>query len=367
MPQTHVIHHDFTRKKVPNSLWVHILIWILYFCYENGIMFIINPDDISLVSTLSFFFLNAFIFYANTYLILPYSIYKKKLPRLIFHTILLGIIYIFFNYLLTVYLSHYFKISDTYSIHPFKVFITLRIFRFIYFLSLSYCYYLADNTIKTERMLRKLDEAHIEETRKKAQLEKEILHTELNYLRYQIHPHFLFNTLSFIYTQVRECSEKAAKSVMVLSDIMRYALENHDEEGKVEIENEIRHIINLIEIHQLRFNNELSVQLEISDIIEFKYRRIVPLLLITFVENAFKYGDLQDPENPLKIKICIHQGHFKFYIQNKKKSTLPPITSMGIGLTNVKRRLSLAYNTDQYQLDIEDLSNLYTVNLALNL
>jgi sensor histidine kinase YesM len=89
--------------------------------------------------------------------------------------------------------------------------------------------------------------------------------------------------------------------------------------------------------------------------------------LITFVENAFKYGDLQDPEHPLKIHISMNDGHFRFFIQNKKKQTQSLIDSRGIGLSNIKKRLSLTYNSDQYQLDIEDVSNLYTVTLNLNL
>ena len=349
-----------------SDLGAHVLVWILYFFYENGMLMIIAPAEVSLMSTLILFLLNAFVFYVNTYIILPNTLGKNRRWQLVWQTMLLAVAYIGLNYGITRSLAFY-KVHSIYSTDPLKVFVLLRLFRFIYFISLSYAYYLAVNTIKTERRLRKLDEIRIEETKKKAHLEKEILNTELNYLRYQIHPHFLFNTLSFIYTQVREHSQEAGKSVMLLSDIMRYALDNHDEEGKVKIENEIRHILNLIEIHQLRFNNELFVDVNICDNIEYKYRRIAPLLLITFVENAFKYGDLQDPEHPLKIHICMNDGHFKFFIQNKKKHTQSLIDSRGIGLSNIKKRLSLTYNSDQYQLDIEDVSILYTVTLNLNL
>jgi sensor histidine kinase YesM len=366
MFKTAIASPAVVTKKNLTDLGAHVFVWILYFFYENGMLMIIAPSEVSLTSTLILFLLNAFIFYVNTYIILPRTLGKNKRWQLILQTLLLGVAYVALNYGITRSLAFY-KVHAIYSTDPLNVFVLLRIFRFIYFISLSYAYYLAVNTIRTERRLRKLDEIRIEETRKKAHLEKEILNTELNYLRYQIHPHFLFNTLSFIYTQVREHSPEAGKSVMLLSDIMRYALDNHDEEGKVKIENEIRHILNLIEIHQLRFNNELFVDVNICDNIEYKYRRITPLLLITFVENAFKYGDLQDPEHPLKIHISMNDGHFRFFIQNKKKQTQSLIDSRGIGLSNIKKRLSLTYNSDQYQLDIEDVSNLYTVTLNLNL
>lgn len=357
---------ETSRKDFLGRLGVHILVWALYFFYENGILIIVDPSRLAPISTIIFFFLNALIFYANTYLILPYTLGKKRSLQLVFYTLLLGAVYMLLNYLITFYLE-YRNIQTIYTTESVRTFILLRIFRFVYFISLSYGYYLALTTIRTERRLRKLDEIRIAETQKKARLEKEILTTELAYLRYQIHPHFLFNTLSFIYTQVREYSRKASKSVMLLSDIMRYALDNHDEEGKVEMEREIQHIINLVEIHQLRFNNELYTQIDINDPVEFKYRRIAPLLLITFVENAFKYGDLQDPELPLKIRICMHDGSLHFFIQNKKKIAPPTVSSGGIGLANVKKRLNLMYQPGQYKLDIKDESNLYTVNLELNL
>lgn len=366
MQNTAVRRFKLFNRKMLNPLSLHLLVWVLYFFYENGIVMIVEPTAISLTSTLIFFFLNAFIFYVHTYLILPHTLKRRKYLLLAVFTILLCLVYIGLNYLITWYMESR-LIPVMYTSKPFKVFVLLRIFRFVYFISLSYGYYLALATIRTERKLRKIDKVRIAETQKKTFLEKEILSTELSYLRYQIHPHFLFNTLSFIYTQVRSHSQTAAKSVMLLSDIMRYALDNHDDEGKVELEREIQHILNLIEIHQLRFNNELYTQIQISDAVGFKFRRIAPLLLITFVENAFKYGDLQDPAFPLMIRICMHDGHLQFFIQNKKKAPSATITSGGIGLANIKKRLSLMYSNDQYQLDIKDDSNLYTVNLNLNL
>jgi len=361
-----IIPDELRHKSLINRLGLHILVWVLYFFYENGIVMIIEPSQVTLFSTLIFFILNAFIFYVNTYLILPYTFGRKRASLLVLLTFLLCVLYLGLNYMITHNLESH-EIPTLYTIQTIKSFILLRVFRFIYFISLSYGYYLALNTIAKERQLRKLDKLRIEESRRQASLEKEILSTELSYLRYQIHPHFLFNTLSFIYTQVRTVSATASKSVMLLSDIMRYALDNHDEEGKVELEREIQHIINLVEIHQLRFNNELYTEIKIGEPVEFKFRRIAPLLLITFVENAFKYGDLQDAAHPLQVNIYMNDGQLHFFIRNKKKVPFPSGISGGIGLANVKKRLNLMYNNDQYNLDIEEDSNLYTVTLNLNL
>jgi LytS/YehU family sensor histidine kinase len=163
-----------------------------------------------------------------------------------------------------------------------------------------------------------------------------------------------------------DCSKEAAQSVMLLSDIMRYALQ-HNEEGKVELDQEIQHLRNLLDIHQLRFNHTLCIQLECRDTEQFKYRRIAPLILITFVENALKYGELQDPASPLAIQISLQGNEFHFFIHNKKKSNPQPMLSNGIGLANTRKRLNLQYAPTEYTLDIKDSTYYYTVSLKINL
>ncbi len=360
-----VIQGNKPRGKIQTLIGLHVLVWALYFFYENGIILLLSPGDVTIVSTLILFVLNSIVFYVHTFFILARTLPQRRYLQLIMFSLLLCAFYILVNYLITEYLESR-SIQTVYSVRNPKEFIIWRLFRFIYFISLSYAYYLAVNTIRTERRLRKMNEEKVEETKIKARLEKEILSTELDYLRYQIHPHFLFNTLSFIYTQVIDLSKDAAQSVMLLSDIMRYAL-HHNEGGKVELEQEVQHIRNLLDIHQLRFNHRLSIQLELNDTAQFKYRRIAPLMLITFVENALKYGELQEPENPLTIRIGFEDNQLYFYTRNKKKINQQQMVSGGVGLANIKRRLSLLYAPDDYSLDIEESAYFYIVNLKINL
>ncbi|UCJ07066.1 histidine kinase [Chitinophaga pendula] len=258
------------------------------------------------------------------------------------------------------------KIPTMYSFLTLKHFLAIRGTRFLYFASLSYAYSFTTHTIQINKELVHLEKLRNEELQKRNQLEKEILISNLNYLRYQIQPHFLFNTLSFIYTQVMKCSQSASRSVMLLSDIMRYALHDHDD-GKTALETEVQHIHNLIEIHQLRFNNSLYIEFEPENDYAFKYRRIVPMLLITFVENLFKYGDVNDPEHPATIKIDVLDDELHFHTFNKKKTSATNMISSGIGLVNVKKRLDLAYGNNKYQLLIDDKDEFYTVDLTLKL
>ncbi len=195
-------------------------------------------------------------------------------------------------------------------------------------------------------------------------LEKEKLDAELSAIKYQINPHFLFNSLSFIYSKTVPLSEEVSNAVLLLSDIMRYALgKEEDAEGKVALEKEITHLKNVIEINQMRFNNKLSIQY-VEDL-RNPNARITPLVLITLVENAFKHGDLLDPANPLVVRTESDEQQIRFYIRNKKK-TGPKELSTNIGLNNVKQRLQLMYG-DKYQFHITDGEHFYTSELTINI
>lgn len=200
--------------------------------------------------------------------------------------------------------------------------------------------------------------------RRQKELEKQKMDAELSAIKYQINPHFLFNSLSFIYSKTVPLSEEVSNAVLLLSDIMRYALgKEEDTEGKVALSQEITHLKNVIEINQMRFNNKLSIQY--SEQINNQKARITPLVLITLVENAFKHGDLLDPANPLVVSTEADEKRIKFYINNKKKKG-PKELSTGIGLNNVTQRLQLMY-AEKHTFNIKENEDFYTVELTINL
>ncbi|RPD38347.1 sensor histidine kinase [Chitinophaga barathri] len=196
------------------------------------------------------------------------------------------------------------------------------------------------------------------------ELQKQKMDAELSAIKYQINPHFLFNSLSFIYSKTVPLSEEVSNAVLLLSDIMRYALgKEEDAEGKVALFKEVTHMKNVIEINQMRFNNKLSIQY--SEQIDNPNARITPLILITLVENAFKHGDLLDPANPLVVRTESDQHRIRFYISNKKK-TGPKELSTGIGLNNVKQRLQLMY-AGRHTFTVNENEHFYTSELLINL
>jgi two-component system, LytTR family, sensor kinase len=200
--------------------------------------------------------------------------------------------------------------------------------------------------------------------RRQKELIKQKMDAELAAIKYQINPHFLFNSLSFIYSKTVPLSEEVSNAVLLLSDIMRYALgKEEDAEGKVALSQELTHMKNVIEINQMRFNNKLNIQY--SEEINNPNARITPLVLITLVENAFKHGDLLDPANPLVVRTEASEKTITFLINNKKKKGTKEL-STGIGLNNVKQRLQLMY-AEKHTFTVTENEDFYTAALTINL
>lgn len=205
--------------------------------------------------------------------------------------------------------------------------------------------------------------------KREGELERQKLNAELSAIRYQINPHFLFNSLSFIYTKTVRQNPEAAHAVHLLSEIMSYALQEWEDLGRVPITLEITHMNKVIEMNRIRFNNKLNVEYEQEihhygdEVLDNTY--IPTLAFITLVENAFKHGDLNDERNKIRIKLQITQRNICFSVSNKKRTgTKEP--SHGIGLNNIQQRLQLMYGPRQSFIIKEDEQTYLTqINIKL--
>lgn len=193
------------------------------------------------------------------------------------------------------------------------------------------------------------------------QLEKEIADAQLMSLKNQINPHFLYNTLSFLYTKSLPLSQELSDAIARLSEMMRYSLNEVEEDGKVALEKEVKHLQNFIQIHQMRYDNRLNVNFHADGSIAS--HKIVPLLLITFVENAFKHGKVNDKTHPVTIQLHANEKSIRFRVNNQKSNGVKERSS-GIGLQNIRNRLSLAY-PGRHELTINDSHEFYSVDLIL--
>ncbi|HYC30159.1 MAG TPA: histidine kinase, partial [Chitinophagaceae bacterium] len=219
-------------------------------------------------------------------------------------------------------------------------------------LFISYLTYLRDEK-KQQKILEE----------QKMQLEVEKSSANLNFLKAQINPHFLHNTLNFLYAKSLPYSPELSEGILTLSDIMRYALsEGNTKDGKAPLKDEIEHVWNVIKINQLRFSNKLNVNFNVIGLVDGI--SIIPFVLITIVENAFKHGDLKDQSNPIEIELEVKGKRLTFHCKNKKKAG-PKELSTGVGLDNIRKRLDLAYGRN-YSFDIRNDAEFYTTELIID-
>ena len=199
-----------------------------------------------------------------------------------------------------------------------------------------------------------------------AELERENLEQQLEYLKYQINPHFLMNTLNNIHALVDIDPEQARETIVELSKIMRFVLYD-GARSKVPLSSEIAFLENYIHLMRMRLADNVSVSVDLPDPIPDG--QLPPLLLITFVENAFKHGvSYQQPsfvDMALSVEGSDGQRTLRFVCRNSKLAQHDAQTG-GVGLPNAMRRLQLLYG-DSYTLDIDDGNDAYSVRLSLPL
>ena len=185
---------------------------------------------------------------------------------------------------------------------------------------------------------------------------------ELHFLKAQMNPHLLYNTLAHFYAKAEDLDADLANGIFKLSEIMRYSLTDSTDD-KVPLEGEIEQIKNLIDLHQLRYGNKLFIDLEVD--LQTKNIQIYPLLLLSFVENALKHGQLQDRYSPLKISIKTHENYLYFGTENRKNNA-SMVVSTNIGLPNIQKRLEILY-PQNHTLTIDNEGDSYVCCLILTL
>ncbi|MEL7002197.1 MAG: histidine kinase [Bacteroidota bacterium] len=200
--------------------------------------------------------------------------------------------------------------------------------------------------------------------RKKNQLEKSLIRAETSFLMTQFNPHFLFNVLSYMYSKASRISDDLSNAIELLAEIMRYSLKDTNPSDRVSLADEWDHIENFIELNRLRFDNEIFVELNVNG--DMLSKKIIPLILISLVENAFKHGKINDPKHPLYMTLSVDYDGIQFEIKNRKKNGKkdPRIKSLGIGNENVRKRLELAYGSDFEQI-IEEDEHTYNYKLLI--
>lgn len=196
----------------------------------------------------------------------------------------------------------------------------------------------------------------------KKELEQARMSTELAFLRSQINPHFLFNTINDIYALTYQKSDLAPDALLKLSSLLRYML-RESEQAQVPLIKELEYLQDVIELQRIGLKGNAYIEFEQDGSADGFL--IAPLLLIAFVENAFKHGICTQAEQPIYINAFIEKNLLRFIVFNYKNTDQKDQTG-GIGLTNVRRRLELLY-PHQHSLQIQEEKETFQVELALHL
>jgi sensor histidine kinase YesM len=364
--------HFFLALKQP--LWLkHLYAWLLY-CLFMYIVFSFRRPDITILQVAFNLIPYCITFYVSVYCL---GLYNAK--GIIWGVFSFFIVFIFMAAIAYAYLYLLMPIFGLklYTQTDIRYFFEEAIINYIKYFSFAMLYFYIRQYFKKEKLIFFLQEEKLQLEKQKIQNELENailkqqelksqqdkLQYEYAFLRAQINPHFLHNTLNVLFSQALNVSEELADNILKLSSIMRYSLENLEQEnGKVSVEKELDQLGTLIEINNLRFGSSKTILYNIEG--ELNGQMVPPLSLITVVENAFKFGDLKDAQNPLEIKVTLKPGEIYFYCKNKKRKNYIHFSSLNIGITNLSKRLDIAFK-DKYVMKAEDEKDFYIFELTV--
>lgn len=285
--------------------------------------------------------------YTFNYHLIPNILLKNK-KRKFFAFAFVTIVMFFYIQLLLTLLLVVKQLSDGHHLFPEMLDIVMLFFNlfFVVFIAIAIKFY------------KRWNEKDFQEQK----VQKEKVEAELQMLKTQINPHFLFNTLNSIYVLAMKQSEQTANTVMKLSDILDYILYRIDT-PKIAISNEIKIIENYIELEKIRFSNRVDINFTTD--LKSQGIQIPPMLIIPFIENAFKHGVAKSIEKSwIKISLKETDGALNILVANSKTQSKVEDKTGGIGLMNVKKRLSLLYK-EKYELNIFEEQMQYTVSLSI--
>lgn len=347
----------FSRKtilKILARVFLHVLFWcavLLFFTYFFGV----GSDNFQKTLMFSLFLMPITIAttYVSIYKLIPDYLVTKRYWRFVLYglytLIISGYLIMFSIFFSLIYLAN-FSYTDMNPITRNILLVTTGV-------------YLVVVLVSAFKLL-KLNSKQTENTKK---LETKILETqlklkeqELNYLKMQIHPHFLFNTLNTMYGFALKKADETPEMILKLSNLLDYLLYQVDKPF-VLLSEEINHIKDYIELEKMRFNKTLDVTFHTGNIMEST--KIAPMLLLPFIENSFKHGQIKDGVLRIKITLSCTTELIHFSIENTSSNS--ESNKKGIGLENMQKRLDLLYKNN-YELSMDDSKNLFKVYLKLN-
>lgn len=343
------VHRFFTRCETAISQYkiYHLLFWFLYACLIASVIRIGHSWIDSFQRQLPIVATHAVVVYFNLYVLLPRLLLNKN----------------YFTYVVTILLllagatfplailTHRLIANEVIQEEVWSSF-------FLFLIALGLFFSLIMS------MTMKFLKEWYQDQQSKRELEQVQLQTELMYLKSQINPHFLFNSLNNLYALTLLKSDLAPQIVLRLSDILRYVL-YESSTGKVDIQKELQHLHDFIELEKLRLGDHIQVEVDLSE--PQMDLKIEPMLYLTLVENAFKHGaQIESGKGWVNVIGKSTKDGYELFVENAMGAKRASESAGGIGLTNLRKRLDLIYPGKYHLNVIKDVSQ-YSVSLFINL
>lgn len=343
---------EFMIEKWLKKYKIHLWVWGIFIIYETiiiGILF-------NLFGNLLTYFLHYLVivplFYLHSEIAMPWAFKIKsqavlRLPLIVAVQI---VIYVFSHYVVDLFLIaiRIVSVKEPYELN--STFILRNLYRGFFFMGFSSGYYFLRTYIMERKRTVELERKELNAIIKQKSTEQALFKAQNAFLKAQINPHFLFNTLNFIHNKVCISSPEAADAVMCLSEMMSYAITSDETGGDIKLGDEMEQVENLISLFKLRQGRSVNLKLHFAE--NTKHLPFIPLVLLTLAENMFKHGQLHDPNYEAVLKVYIKNDFLyleSFNLSQPQKSNRPHT-----GLLNSKTRLMYAYG--------EEISFEYTIN-----
>ena len=375
---------------------LHITVWLLYTIYFATLIIYYKsyPSVPKFLVILSFYRVGDILFfYGNSLWILPKYLLTKRVYILIPLFIFCSILYLLYRYLLDYYV---FEALNLQARIPLNKSISIGISQGGNFLIFSLGYYFSQRVIQQQKEIAKKDieiaqkdtqianekavvaeqkvvlikkeKELAEEREKNAILAKEKAQAEMAFLRAQINPHFLYNTLNLIYGKVLSSTKEVASDLILeFSDMMRYATGTKMQEDTVDLSGELNFVNGYLKMFKAR--NQSNAHIDYQEEGYFGSHRVVPMVLITLIENALKHGLVDDSNHPLVVRVSMEDDFFIFMVRNLKNPKPESIMdkgNTGVGVVNIKKRLNAVYKKGGFTLESEDLKDDYIATFTVN-
>ncbi len=324
----------------------HILLWAGYFAFWMLYYAKYYPSLLSLTVTISIYFIfNSIPFYITGYFLFPKYLYPRK--YLAFISLFLAVITlsaIGLTLVLYALFSRYVPAISGNMAGVFQIAI------------------LSVTTMVAGLSAVKLVVDKMRSDKETQHIEKQRLESELQYLKAQVNPHFLFNAINSVYFLIKKNPDVAAETLIKLSDLLRFQLYDCSDE-RIPIEKEMEYLQNFVELEKIRKGGKVKMDFDGS---QAKGFLIAPFMLIPFLENAFKHVSIfSEKENFISVSISKEDNKLRALFRNTSDNLVRPTTG-GIGLKNVKRRLELLY-AERHTLSIKDQGGIFEVDLTLEI